>query len=274
MKRFESITKPMMWSTTILLAAIVAGCGGSGDGVPGPGSGPIGSTCSGTGCVNLGTAGNYVILSKAGISTTGATAVTGNLGVSPIDRTGLTGFSETMHASNVYSTSTYVTGKLYASDYAVPTPANLTTAVSNMETAFTTANGLSALGGTVNGVPGVVCPGVGILNAITIGPGVYKCDNPVSITGAVTLSGAGVYVFQFAQTLDQDPSTQVGFANGAVAQNVFWVVTQGVSIGTGATMQGVILGKTLIAVTTGATVKGRLLAQTEVTLDANMVTAP
>ena len=64
MNRFENITKSLMWSTTLLLAALVAGCGGSGDGVPGAGAGsgagtgPVGSTCSGASCVNLGTAAN------------------------------------------------------------------------------------------------------------------------------------------------------------------------------------------------------------------------
>lgn len=41
--------------------------------------------------VDLGTAGNFAILSKAGISTTGTTAIVGNIGVSPIASTAITG---------------------------------------------------------------------------------------------------------------------------------------------------------------------------------------
>jgi hypothetical protein len=48
----------------------------------------------------------------------------------------------------------------------------------------------------------------------------------------------------------------------------------GVTIGTNADFEGVILSKTLIAVNTGASVNGRLLAQTAVTLQQNKVTAP
>jgi hypothetical protein len=98
MNRFENITKPLMWSTTLLLVAIVAGCGGSGDGVPGAtttsaGSGPVGSTCTGASCVPLGTAANYAILAKTGVSTVPSSAVTGNVGLSPAARPFLTGWS-------------------------------------------------------------------------------------------------------------------------------------------------------------------------------------
>ena len=89
--------------------------------------------------VNLRTAGNYVILSQAGISTVPDSDITGDMGVSPISATGITGFSLTLDASNVYSTSPQVTGKVYAADYASPTPAKLTTAIGDMQHEFTDA---------------------------------------------------------------------------------------------------------------------------------------
>ena len=61
---------------------------------------------------------------------------------------------------------------------------------------------------------------------------------------------------------------------GALPQNVFWQVSDVVTIGTTAVMRGVILAQTNIAVQTGATVIGRLLAQTAVTLDKSTVTQP
>ena len=64
--------------------------------------------------VNLGTADNFVILAKTGISTTGTTSIVGNIGVSPIASTAITGFGLTMDDSNVFSTSSLVTGKVYA----------------------------------------------------------------------------------------------------------------------------------------------------------------
>jgi len=76
------------------------------------------------------------ILAKTGISSIPSAVVTGNIGVSPIKSTGITGFSLTVDATNVFSTTTQVVGNVYASDYALATPSNLTTAVSNMETAL------------------------------------------------------------------------------------------------------------------------------------------
>ena len=76
--------------------------------------------------VNLGTAGNYVILTKTGITTTGTTQIVGDIAVSPVAATYITGFGLIADSSNVFSTSPVVTGKIYAADYAVPTPTNLT----------------------------------------------------------------------------------------------------------------------------------------------------
>src|ERR1041384_2343624 len=94
--------------------------------------------------VNLGPAGGYAILSQAGISTVPPSAITGDMGVSPIAATGITGFSLTLDASNVFSTSPQVTGKVYAADYASPTPSKLTTAIGDMQQAFTDAAGRDA----------------------------------------------------------------------------------------------------------------------------------
>ena len=84
--------------------------------------------------VNLGTAGNVVILAKSGISTVPASAITGNIGISPAAATYITGFSLIADATNMFATSPQVTGNVYAADYAPPTPPNLTTAVGDMET--------------------------------------------------------------------------------------------------------------------------------------------
>jgi len=93
--------------------------------------------------VNLGKAGDYVILAKSGISTVPASVITGNLGVSPISATAVTGFSLIADSTNLFSRSPQVTGKVYAADYASPTPSNLTTAVGDMQLAFTEAAGRS-----------------------------------------------------------------------------------------------------------------------------------
>jgi hypothetical protein len=233
-------------------------------------SGPITGTPLATG--DLKSASSYVILAKTGIATTGTTKITGNLGASPNAASFITGFGLVADATNVFSTSSLVTGKIYASDYAVPTPANLTAAVSNMELALTNANGMAPAGGGLN----TACPGTGSFGGLTITPGVYTCTPTVLIPSGtnVTLSGSGVYVIRTKGGITQSADTQVILTNGALAKNVFWVAAGTVDIGTNATMQGVILAQTNIAVKTGAKVNGRLLAQTGVSLDSNTVVVP
>src|SRR5206468_6929842 len=67
--------------------------------------------------------------------------ITGDLAISPMAATSVTGFSLIADSTNVFATSTQVTGKIYAADDAVPTPSNLTTAIGDMGLAFTDAAG-------------------------------------------------------------------------------------------------------------------------------------
>ncbi|MFH1628039.1 MAG: ice-binding family protein [Pseudomonadota bacterium] len=226
------------------------------------------TTAAGPALVNLGTAGNFVILAKSGISTVPNSAITGDIGVSPIDQTALTGFSETMDASNEFSTSAQVTGKLYAADYAVPTPANLTTAVSDMETAYTDAAGRAT--------PDATELGAGEIGGLTIVPGLYKWGTGVLISTDVTLNGGpdDVWIFQISGDLTQASATQVILTGGALPKNIFWQSFGAVTLNTTAHFEGIVLSYTEITLATGATVNGRLLSQTAVTLDANTVVQP
>ena len=91
--------------------------------------------------VELGTASNYVILTKTGIASVFDSDITGDVGVSPIHASAITGFGLTMDPSGQFSTSSQINGKAYAADYAPPTPSELTTAVDDMETAYADAVG-------------------------------------------------------------------------------------------------------------------------------------
>jgi len=227
------------------------------------------TTEAGPAPVNLGTAGNFVILAKTGISTTGVTSIVGDIGVSPAAASYITGFGLIMDASNEFSTSSLVTGKIYAADYAPPTPAKMTTAVSDMETAFTDAAGRS--------LPDFTELYAGDISGQTLVPGLYKWGTGVLITSAgVTLSGGAndVWIFQIAQDLTVSNSAMVTLSGGAQAKNIFWQVSGQATLGTAADFKGIILSQTLISLNTGAVMTGRALAQTAVTLIANTITAP
>ncbi|EOR96153.1 Flagellar hook-length control protein FliK [Arcticibacter svalbardensis MN12-7] len=217
--------------------------------------------------INLRTANDFTILTETGITTTGVTSVLGDIGTSPIGSTAITGFDLIMSTDNQSSHTPIVTGKVYGPNYAAPTPSKMTTAIGDMETAFTTANGI------VDPSP-VVELYAGNLSGRTIKAGLYKFSTNVLVTNAgVTLTGGpnDVWVFQIAQDLIVNNTAKITLAGGAQAKNVFWVVSGQTTLGTYSAFSGVILCKTLIALNTGATVKGKLFAQTAVTMIANTV---
>ena len=217
--------------------------------------------------VNLGSSGNYAILSKTGISSSGTTSIVGNIGLSPAAATYITGFGLIMDPSGTFSTSSLITGKIYASDYTSPTPTNMTTAIADMEIANTDAANRKS--------PDFTELYAGDLTGQTLMPGLYKWGTNVLISaGGLTISGSSsdIWIFQIAQNLDLANGAAVTLIGGAQASNIFWQVAGQVTLGTTAAMQGIILCETQIVMNTSATLVGRALAQTAVTLDANSIT--
>jgi len=211
--------------------------------------------------VNVGTAGSFAVLSKSGVSNVPTSKITGNVGTSPITGAAITGL-----------TCNEVTGIIYSTNAAGPlpcrvtAPSSLTTAVSNMETAYTDAAGRTN--------PTAVNLGAGNIGGMTLAPGLYKWGTNVGISKDVTLAGGAnqVWIFQISGTLNQASATKVILSGGAQARNIFWQTAGGAVIGTTAHSEGTILTKTKIALNTGASTNGRLLAQTAVTLQKNVVT--
>ena len=217
--------------------------------------------------VELGNAGNFVILSKAGISSVPASDIVGDIGVSPAAATYITGFSLIADPSNEFSSSSQVIGDVYAADYAVPTLAYMTDAICDMELAFTDAAGRAS---------DVTELGAGDIGGMTLRPGVYKWGTGVLIPSEVTLRGRAndVWIFEVTQDLTVANAVSVHLAGGALPQNVFWQVSGFVSLGTTSHMEGIVLTQTEARLATGASINGRLLAQTAVTLDAATVVEP
>ena len=282
----NSRSNPTKARTAFVLLAFATACGGAstpgepgdggqagtgGGGTPGSaggagGAGGAGAIPAGV-PVDLGTAKNYAILAESGISTVPTAAITGNLGISPAAATFITGFSLIADSTNVFSTSPQVTGKVYAADYTVPTPSALTTAVADMQLAYTNAAGRAA---------GVTELGAGNIGGMNLTPGVYKWGTGLLIPTDITLTGTAtdVWIFQVAQNLTMSSGTKILLAGGAQPKNIFWQVAGLVDLGTTAHFEGVILTQTSITLRTGASINGRLLAQTAVNLDSSSVVAP
>jgi len=265
-----------MWFMAMLLVVSLTGCGGGNGG--GGGVDPIGSVCQGADCVPLGTAGDlaaasaYVVFANTGIHTdANASVITGNIAAGPgVTSTAITGFALNLPAGSAYSTSAQVSGKVYAFDYAVPTPTNVTTASTVMGAAYDDAAGRPA------GVGPNLNMGGGTLSGQTLAPGTYTWTSAVNITGDITLSGSStdVWILQVAGTLDMAANKKIILSGGALPQNIFWQVSDAVSIGAGTHFEGIILGKTAITFGNLSSINGRLFAQTAVTLDATTVKRP
>lgn len=217
--------------------------------------------------VLLGAAAGFAGVGKAGISTVPPSVITGNIGVSPVSHTAITGFSLVLDGSGQFATSAQVSGKVFAADYAPPTPANMTASVLAMQAAYTDA---------ASRVPNVTGLAGGHLGGLNLSPGVYRWNSNVDISTNLTLTGgaADVFIFQINGTLDLATATSVLLAGGVLAKNIFWQVTGAVTCHPTSSMEGVILAQTSIAMQTGSSITGALLAQTAVTLDTTTVVDP
>ena len=212
--------------------------------------------------VNLRVAGNFEILSESGITDVYKSSITGDVGSSPIT------------GAAILVTCTEVVGTIYSVDAAGPLPCAitnatmLTTAVSDMETAYNDA------AGRIN--PDFSELGAGDIGGETLTPGLYSWSSSLIIPTDIAISGkpTDVWIFQVAGTLNMSSAVRITLSGGAQAKNIYWVAAGAVTLGTTSHFEGSILGKTGINMQTGASINGRMLAQTAVTLQMNTANMP
>jgi hypothetical protein len=222
--------------------------------------------------VDLKSAGDFVILAKSGISTVAASVITGDIAVSPITVAAITGFGLIMDSSGTFSTASQIVGKAYGPDYTSPTPSELTTAVGDMQTAYTDA------AGRPNADLARINLGGGAIGGKTLTPGVYTFGVDITIGTATKVyfsgSATDVFILQTTGSVVQAANTKVILSGGALAKNIFWQVAGEVIVGAGAHLEGVLLVKTAAKFLTGASLNGRVLAQTACTLQMATITKP
>jgi len=217
--------------------------------------------------VDLGSAGNFAILSTSGITDVSASAIVGDIGTSPIT------------GAAILVPCTEVVGTIYSVDAAGPAcevtdPTLLGLAVGDMMLAYADAASRAPTRPTELGA--------GNISGLTLAPGVWTWSSDVVINSDVTLKGGpnDVWILQIAGNLDIASGGDIAsgikviLVGGARAANVFWQVAGITTLGTYSTFNGTILDETLIALQTGAELSGRALAQTAVTLEMNAITAP
>ncbi len=191
--------------------------------------------------VNLGSARSFAVLAGTQVTNTGATTITGDVGLHP--GKAVTGFATvTVHGAQHLGDAVALSAK------------------NALVTAYNDAAGATP----VNQVPTE-------LGGTTLKPGVYASAT-LGLTGTLTLDGAGLYIFQAGSTLITASNSAVALTNGASACDVYWQVGSSATLGTTTSFKGTIMALTSIALQTGATLQGRALARNgEVTMDHNTI---
>jgi hypothetical protein len=211
--------------------------------------------------VNLGMTNGFAILSYAGITNTGPTIINGNVGVSPLAGSYMSGFGTPNVVGNIYGVD--ATGP----SGSIPFPSMLTVATGDLTIAFN-----DAAGRTVNPI-GLA----GNLGGRTLYSGLYKSNGSLEITaGDLTLDAQGdinaVWIFQIASGFNMTSGRQIFLSGGAKASNIFWQVGSAATFGTTCVMKGTILAHTAITFATGASLEGRALSRTaSVTMQSNVI---
>jgi len=212
----------------------------------------------------LGSAQGFAVLGASTVTNTGASILTGNAGVSP--GTELTGFLPAP-ANTIAGPGTVtpglgvVTGTIYAGGM-VAAQAHGDAAIAHA------ALGLLACDRTL--APTQIL-GMGALS--TLPSGVYCFPSSAQLTGTLTLTGSGPWIFKIGTTLTT-ASNAIVLVDGSNCGSIFWRLGTSATLGTGTHFAGNVLAMASITATTGVSVSGSLMALTgAVTLDTNAVTS-
>jgi len=200
---------------------------------------------------SLGRAGSFAVLGGSTVTNTGATSITGDLGLSS-PGVSVTGFPP----------GTQARGIQHVGDPAA------NQAQSDAQRAYLTLTDMpcsTALTGQD-------------LGGMALAPGVYCFTSSAELTGQLVLDsrgkGKGVWVFQVASSLTTATNSSVVMRKNGQPANVFWQVGSGATLGTGTAFIGNILAYSSITMNTAANLKGRALARQAVTMDSNNMRVP
>lgn len=187
--------------------------------------------------IDLAGASGFALLAGSAITSTGATDITGDMGLSP--GTSVGGFPPgVLTGTQQINTDLSKQAKL-----------DLTAAYN--DAAGRTSTDIVTLSGNIGG--------------LTLTPGLYKSTSSLAISsGDLTFDAKGksdaIFIIQIASAFTVTSGRQVILKNGASASNIFWQVSSSATFGTTSEFKGTIMAMQSITFNTGATLEGRALA--------------
>jgi hypothetical protein len=208
---------------------------------------PIQSTAQGS--VMLGGTAGLAIFAGQSITNTGATIITGDIGLSPGSSVG--GFPPGI-----------LNGVQHIND-SVATKAKLDLTAAYNDIAGRTSTDIVTLSGNLGG--------------LTLTPGLYKSTSSLAISsGDLTFDAKGnanaIFIIQIASTLTTTSGRKVILSGGASASNIFWQVGSSATFGTTSVFKGNVMAMESITFNTGATLDGKGMARTgAVTMAGNTI---
>ena len=243
-------TTKLIFALVVTTAVLFGACNNNND--PSPSSGNpkvIPVQVTGQPLVELGTSATLAVLAGSSITNTGATNITGDMGLSP--GTSIGGFPPGI-----------LTGSQHINN-ATSNQAKLDLTAAYNDLAGRTSTDIVTLSGNIGG--------------LTLTPGLYKSTSSLAISsGDLTFDAKGnanaIFVIQIATTLTTTSGRKVILSGGALASNIFWQVGSSATFGTTSVFKGTVLAMQSITLNTGATIDGRILARTgSVTMAGNTI---
>ena len=202
--------------------------------------------------VSLAGSSGLAILAGSSITSTGATNITGDIGLSPGSSIG--GFPPGI-----------LNGTQHINDD-ISDQAKLDLTAAYNDAAGRTSTDIVTLSGNIGG--------------LTLTPGLYKSTSSLAISsGDLTFDAKGnadaIFIIQIATTLTTTSGRKVVLSGGALASNIFWQVGSSATFGTTSVFKGTVMAMQSISLNTGATLEGRALARTgAITMAGNTIVNP
>jgi hypothetical protein len=243
-------TKRLLTTLAIVSVVLIAGCKkDKTDPTPNvnPIVIPVQTTVQTT--VSLASTINFAVLAGSAITNTGATNITGDMGLSP--GTSVGGFPPGI-----------LVGTQHINDILV-NQAKLDLTAAYNDVAGRTCTDIVTLSGNIGG--------------LTLTPGLYKSTSSLAISsGDLTFDAKGdtnaVFIIQIASSFTTTSGRKVILSGGALASNIYWQVGSSATFGTTSVFKGTILAMQSISFSTGATLDGKAFARTGgVTMQGNTI---